>query len=269
MLRRNEERVARECEHHDRWAAAIDVDTIDVKTAFEASTAPENRFILRHMGEVRGRRLLELGSGAGEGSVYFALRGARCTATDCSAGMLAVAQRLAARHGASIETRQVDAERIPFPANTFDFVYAANVLHHVGRPERMLAEMHRVLKPGGRVCFWDPLKHNPLIKVYRLLASEVRSADERPLDISILREVGKLFPTMVHETFWFFTLWLFLRFYLIEGVRPNQERYWKKIYTDEARLRPLYCRLERLDRLVKKLPFVERYAWNLAVVATK
>lgn len=263
-----EGKLAREQDHHDRWAAAIDVDSIRVETAFEAVTAPENRFLLRHMGELRGARLLELGSGAGEGSVYFALKGARCTATDCSAGMLAVAERLAARYGVGIETRLADAEHLDFPANSFDLVYAANVLHHA-RPERVLAEMHRVLRPGGRACFWDPLKHNPLIKVYRLLATEVRSADERPLDIAILREVRERFRTVEHETFWSFTLWIFLRFFLVERVSPNQERYWKKILTDEARLRPAYSRLERLDHLVKRLPFIERYAWNLAVVATK
>ncbi|WP_457670133.1 hypothetical protein [Thiolapillus sp.] len=56
---------------------------------------------------------------------------------------------------------------------------------------------------------------------------------------------------------------------MIERVSPNQERYWKKIIYDEPRLRNSYQRLERLDHYLKKIPLVERYAWNLAVVATK
>jgi hypothetical protein len=56
---------------------------------------------------------------------------------------------------------------------------------------------------------------------------------------------------------------------LIERVNPNKERYWKKIIYEEERLRPTYCRLERLDSQLKKISFIRRYAWNLAVVATK
>ena len=60
-----------------------------------------------------------------------------------------------------------------------------------------------------------------------------------------------------------------MRFYLIERVHPNDERYWKKILTDEPRLRSTYMRLERLDGYLKKLPLARRMCWNIAVVATK
>jgi hypothetical protein len=56
---------------------------------------------------------------------------------------------------------------------------------------------------------------------------------------------------------------------LIEGVDPNKERYWKKIIAESARLEPTYRRLEALDRLVKRAPFMKRFAWNIAAVATK
>jgi hypothetical protein len=56
---------------------------------------------------------------------------------------------------------------------------------------------------------------------------------------------------------------------LIEKVNPNQERYWKKIISEQQRLKPLYRRLEKLDRWLKKIPGVKRMGWNIAVVATK
>ncbi len=262
------EALARERKHHDQWAADLDIDKILVKESFEASTAPENRFILKQLGSLEGKKLLDLGCGAGENSVYFALKGARCVAADYSPGMLETAQLLAEKHGVSIETRRINAEAIEFPDNSFDCIYAANLLHHVC-PETALREMHRVCRPGGKVCFWDPLKHNPLINLYRRMATEVRSEDEAPLSIGFVRTVEELFSEVSHETFWLSTLWIFLRFYLIERVSPNQERYWKKIIYDEPRLRNSYQRLERLDHYLKKIPLVERYAWNLAVVATK
>ncbi len=261
--------LERERQFHDNWAAAIDVDGIRVADYFEACTAPENRFILRQMGDIQGKRLLDLGCGAGENSVYFAKKGAHCVATDYSPGMVEVALQLADRYGVKIEGRTANAMALEFPDNTFDLVYASNLLHHIPNPEMALKEMHRVLKPGGKACFWDPLKHNPVINVYRRMATEVRTEDETPLDIHIVNYVNSLFSETAYDTFWIATLWIFLRFYLVEKVDPNKERYWKKIIIEQERLKPEYRRLEKLDRVLKTIPLMKRLAWNIAVVATK
>ncbi|MBD1809807.1 class I SAM-dependent methyltransferase [Microcoleus sp. FACHB-SPT15] len=264
-----DETLNRERQFHDAWAAAIDVDGIKVADYFEACTAPENRFILRQMGDIRGKLLLDLGCGAGENSVYFAKQGARCVATDYSPGMVEVALQLAAANGVEIEGRTANAMALDFPDNTFDLVYASNLLHHIPDPKIALKEMHRVLKPGGKACFWDPLKHNPVINVYRRMATEVRTEDEMPLDINIVNYIQSLFSETVYDTFWIATLWIFLRFYLIEKADPNKERYWKKIIIEQERLAPIYLQLEKFDSLVKKIPLMKRFAWNIAVVAQK
>ncbi|MGQ9872366.1 class I SAM-dependent methyltransferase [Leptodesmis sp.] len=261
--------LRKEQEFHDQWAAAIDVDGIRVADYFEACTAPENRFILRHLGDVRGQRLLDLGCGAGENSVYFALKGAHCIASDYSPGMVDVAIKLADKYGVRVEGKVINAMAIDFPDNTFDIVYASNLLHHIPQPEQTIREMYRVLKPGGKACFWDPLKHNPVINVYRRMATAVRTEDETPLDIEIVDFVRSQFSHIAYDTFWIATLWIFLRFYLIEKINPNDERYWKKIIIEHERLRPTYRQLEKVDRLLKKLPGMKRMAWNLAIVATK
>jgi len=254
---------------HDQWASTIDVEGIKVQDYFEACTAPENRFILRHMGDVRGKRLLDLGCGAGENSVYFARRGARCVASDYSPGMVEVALQLAAANNVQIEGQTMNAMALDSPDNSFDFVYASNLLHHLPEPQTAIREMYRVLKPGGKACFWDPLRHNPIINVYRRIATKVRTEDETPLDINIVNFVKSQFSRTTYDTFWLFTLWIFLRFYLIEKVDPNKERYWKKIIIEQARLKPEYRPLEKIDVILKQLPLMKRFAWNLAVVATK
>lgn len=264
-----EEILRKEQEFHDQWAAAIDVEGIRVRDYFEACTAPENRFILRQLGDVRGKYLLDLGCGAGENSVYFASRGARCVASDYSPGMVEVALKLAQANHVEVEGRVVNAMAIDIPDNTFDIVYASNLLHHIPDPKLTLREMHRVLKPGGLACFWDPLKHNPIINVYRRMATEVRTEDETPLDINIVNFIRSLFTQTTYDTFWLASLWIFLQFYLIEKVDPNKERYWKKIIVEQERLRQEYLLLENLDVLLKKLPLLKRFAWNLAVVARK
>src|SRR4028119_910179 len=264
-----DETLEKERRFHDAWAAAIDVDGIRVADYFEACTAPENRFILRQMGDIQGKLLLDLGCGAGENSVYFAKKGARCVATDYSPGMVEVALQLAARYGVEIEGHTANAMALEFPDNNFDLVYASNLLHQVPHPKSALKEMPRVLKPGGQACLWDPLKLNPVINVYRRMATDVQTEDEMPLDINIVNYIESLFSETNYDTFWIATLWIFLRFYLIEKVNPNQERYWKKIIIEQERLKPEYRRLEKLDRLLKKIPLMKRFAWNIAVVATK
>ena len=263
-----ENRLQKEADFHDNWAASIDVETLDVDIYFEGSTCPENRFIMEQLGDIRGKRILDLGCGAGENSVYFSRKGAKCVASDISSGMVETALKLAEKYGVKVEGKVVNAMAIDFPDNSFDIIYAANILHHVD-PQKALQEMYRVVKRGGKVCFWDPLKHNPIINVYRQMATSVRTEDEMPLDINIVRFLKGLFSEVQYDTFWIFSLWIFLQFYLIERVHPNQERYWKKIIYEESRLRKLYYRLESLDSLVKKIHYLRRFAWNISIVATK
>lgn len=259
----------REQQFHDEWAATIDVDGIRVVDYFEACTAPENRFILKCLGDLRRAQLLDLGCGAGENSVYFAKKGAHCVAADYSPGMVNVALQLAAANQVQVEGKVVNAMEIDFPDHTFDIVYASNLLHHLPDPKAAIREMYRVLKPGGKACFWDPLKHNPIINVYRRIATKVRTEDESPLDIDIVRYIQSQFEIVQWDTFWLATLWIFLQFYLIEKVDPNRERYWKKIIIEHVRLKKNYTHLEKIDRVLKRIPGMRRFAWNLAVVATK
>jgi ubiquinone/menaquinone biosynthesis C-methylase UbiE len=262
------QQLLREKRFHDQWATSIRTEEIDVDVAFEGSTAPENRFICSCLGDLTGKYLLDLGCGAGESSVYFARHGAHCIAGDYSSGMLRATNALAQRYGVDIDTRKINAIKLEFANNTFDIVYASNILHHVDA-DKALHEIHRVLKPGGFACMWEPLKHNPIINVYRRMATEVRTADEKPLSIFFIDKVKRLFSQVTYDTFWLSTLWILLRFYLIERVDPNKERYWKKILVEEFRLRRTYNRLERIDYFLKKIPIMRRLAWTLAMVAKK
>ena len=88
----------REEAFHDAWAQGTDLESIRVREAFESFTALENRHCLELMGPLEGRRVLDLGAGLGETSVYFALQGARVTAVDISPQMVLRASQLAAHH---------------------------------------------------------------------------------------------------------------------------------------------------------------------------
>ncbi len=221
------------------------------------------------MGDVRGLSILELGCGCGEASVFFALAGANVTATDLSPGMLELTRRVAEFHCVGVKTAVASSEKLPFADGSFDVVYGANVLHHSDM-RVALAEAHRVLKPGGRACFWDPLSANPAINVYRRMANQVRTTDEHPLTRADLRLFRGVFSNVEMRYFWFTTLLIFAKFYLIDRVHPNQERYWKKIIRQADELKTLYGRLAWLDRkLLKIMPFFRRLCWNVVVCVRK
>ena len=250
---------------HDRWAAEIDPADTLVDETFTAITALENQHILTRFGDVRGKRILDYGCGSAEGGVYLAKLGATVVGIDVSAGMLEAAQRLAARHGVQIETRQVTSDLIPAARDEFDLIYGNGVLHHVSL-DVAIPELARVLRPGGTGCFIEPLPYNPVINVYRRIAREVRTIDEKPLTFGDIDRFKADFDTVSHQEFWLTTLSVFLKFYLIDRANPNQERYWKKIYTDAPRLSSFFRPLRDLDdRLLRLVPPLRRLCWNTVI----
>ena len=154
----------------------------------------ENRFILSRMGELKGKRLLDIGAGLGESSVYFALQGAQVTMTDISPGMVQTGRELARKYGVEIEGIVSQAEDLGVSAETYDFVYIANTIHHVRDRDALFQKIHRALKPGGRFFSYDPVAYNPAINVYRRMATEVRTEDESPLTLGGFEAGEEIFP---------------------------------------------------------------------------
>jgi ubiquinone/menaquinone biosynthesis C-methylase UbiE len=257
----------RESEFHDQWAASTDLSRINVEEFFEAPTALENRFILHSMGNLKGRKLLDIGCGLGESSVYFAKKGAEVTALDLSPGMVETAKKLAHFHGVTLQGVVSPGEDLPVPDNAYDFVYCANTIHHVPDRERLYREIRRVLKPGGSFYSWDPLDYNPAINVYRRLASGVRTPDEQPLRTSDVAIIKRHFEAVQWRTFWIASLAVFLKYYFIDRTNPNQQRYWKLIYKPQPLWwwHPLRC----LDELLCRIPAVRWLAWNIVISGRK
>jgi SAM-dependent methyltransferase len=260
------ERLKREAEFHDEWAGALDVSSTLVDETFTAITALENQYILDQFGDVRGKRVLDYGCGVAEGGVFLAKRGARVVAIDVSPKMLETAHALARRHGVEIETRLVTDQRIPAADGEFDLIYGNGVLHHVPL-DSAIPELARVLAPAGRGCFIEPLPYNPVINVYRRIAKEVRTPDEKPLSFGQIEQFRRSFGQVKHREFWLTTLAVFLKYFLVDRVNPNKERYWKKIYTDARQLEGgFFPSLRRLDDWVlDHVPLLGRLCWNTVV----
>ena len=260
------ERKQAEEQFHDAWAASEDVSKINVRQRNEACTAPEMRHLRAALGDLRGRELLDVGCGLGEASVYFALEGAHVTATDVSPGMCDAARQLAEANGVPIETHVSAAEDLRLGQRQFDVIYTGNTLHHAD----LAATMERLLphlRAHGTFVSWDPVAYNPLINIYRRIATQVRTPDEHPLRLRDVRIITSHFERVEVRWFWFTTLLVFVCMVAVQWRNPNRERFWKKVVDEADQWAWLYRPLAWLDRiLLKGLPFLRPLCWNVVIV---
>ncbi len=108
-----------------------------------------------------GLRVLDVGTGRGTLLPELAAAGARVLALDLSLPMLRRARRTGAEATAGgVAFCCASAEALPLPDGVFDTVLCAMVLHHLARPGRALAELARVLRPGGRLAVTSFCTHD-------------------------------------------------------------------------------------------------------------
>lgn len=268
VLSTHDQRIETERQFHDDWANSEQVEKIDVRASNEVCTAPEMRYITQRLGNLEGKRLLDVGCGLGEASVYFALQGAEVTSSDLSQGMLDATTRLAKANGVGVKQHVASAEDLHLPVDAkFDVIYAGNLLHHVNIEETIM-RVKPHLAPDGVFVSWDPLAYNPAINVYRAMATDVRTPDEHPLKWADIKLFHKHFDKVETKYFWLTTLVIFVIMALAQRRNPNKERFWKVVVEEGNRWAWLYRPLELLDRLLLgMLPPFRLLCWNVVIIA--
>jgi SAM-dependent methyltransferase len=103
--------------------------------------------------DMTGMRAIDLGCGTGYVSAWMARRGAVVTAIDNSAEQLGTARRLAGEHGVDLELIHGNAETVPRADGSFDFAISEYGASIWADPYKWIPEAHRLLVPGGTLCF--------------------------------------------------------------------------------------------------------------------
>jgi len=153
--------------------------------------------------EIQGKTILDIGAGSGGKTTFYALNGAkRLTGIDTEERFIMQARDFASSKNArNIDFIVADAEEMPFQNASFDMCVMNDVFEHLSKPEVVLQEVNRVLKPHGKVFINSPPYFHPygahltdligipyvhllfpepvLINAYKKLALETKSAEKR------------------------------------------------------------------------------------------
>ena len=101
----------------------------------------------------RGKRVLDVGCGTGVDLVRFARAGAHAFGVDVASAAIGLARQNAAHQQLAAHLAVADGERLPFPSDRFDYVFAHGVVQYTADDRTLVSECHRVLKPGGTAFF--------------------------------------------------------------------------------------------------------------------
>ena len=162
--------------------------------------------ILTSLGQVNGKSICEIGCGGGGLTRELAIRGAYVWASDISVEAVKLARKINEEFiPKQVNVDEMDACNLLYNNESFDLVVGISVLHHINI-DKATMEINRILKPGGKAVFIEPLAHNPISNLWRKLSPSARTPDERPVSYSELLKIGNQFSSMRRQEFALLTL---------------------------------------------------------------
>lgn len=124
-----------------------------------------------------GQKILDVGCGLATDLSRFARGNAQVTGIDIAPKAIELAQQNFAQRNLTGDFVCMDGENMTFADNEFDFVYCHTVLHFTPNPEKMISEIKRVLKPGGRALLMTINRQSWLYFLHRLVKLKIDYMD--------------------------------------------------------------------------------------------
>jgi len=246
-LSKLESRKVEEAEFHDDSHAEPEVKTEQAEQAakfknkkyystVERSATFVQEWLCR---QAKDAVFLDFACGNGNKTIEAAEAGASLAlGIDISPVSIANGQRRAEQLGLNnVLFFQTDAENTGLPDNSVDAVLCSGVLHHM-KVENVYPELQRIVRPGGRILAIEALNYNPFIKLYRRITPEMRTHWEKEHILS-LREVNQA-----------------RQYFSIVEIR-----YWHVLSYLAAFVPTALPVLQKVDKVLTKIPFVQRMAW--------
>jgi SAM-dependent methyltransferase len=174
------------------------------------------------------------------------------TGIDVSEAEIEQARERALANGVADKCRFLvaDAHDMEFPDDSFDVIVGDSILHHL-ELRKALLEIRRVLRPGGRAVFLEPLWHNPLLRLGRALTPSARTPDEHPLTVDDWALCAEIFPGFEHEERELFTIPLMPLNLLLP--KSLQKRLARRVWAFD-------------DRMLARFPSLRKHARSTFLV---
>ncbi|MDB4308076.1 class I SAM-dependent methyltransferase [Gammaproteobacteria bacterium] len=184
------------------WNQHVD----DWKIASHASCTPEffletelYRFEKLHylndcipFGASAGKKVIEIGCGIGNDLTRFAKSGAKVTGVDLSGRSIELSKANFEQRALTGEFLQMNGEHLDIDDNCFDIAYCHTVLQFTPHPDRMVAEIHRILKPGGQAIIMALNSRSWLMLMHRLLKTRIDYLDSPVYNLFSITEFQHL-----------------------------------------------------------------------------
>lgn len=218
-----------------------------------SDTAYPLEYAYHLLGNVAGKRIIDFGCGSGANTALLANRGAHVWGVDISEDLIRLAQRRMQVSGRADGAQFIvgSAHDLPFPDGSIDVVFGIAILHHLDL-QLVSREVHRVLRPGGRAIFQEPVRNSRVVRFVRSLIP-YRAPDispfERPLTDQELRAFSRPFSVARIRPF-------LLPHVQLGQVLPVIKNYWQQLYAIDA-------------ALLRALPALKHFAGIRVIELTK
>lgn len=204
----------------------------------------------RSMDLAAGNDVLELGCATGDKCIGLANVAKSVVGIDISDKAVEIGQAKAQERGLdNITLIAGNAEKLAFDDESFDLVLGTGIIHHLDL-DVLFPEVARVLRPGGKAFFQEPLGHNPVINAYRNATPDARTPDEHPIIISDMKLAKQSFSKVD------------MHFYEMVSLAATPFRSTKMFG-------PVHTVLSGVDSLLFKIPGLRWWAWTSHIVLTK
>jgi len=249
-----EERKQKEIEHYDQKAKEFSDNESGDFEGLNPFLLESYQFLKKiTLPLITGKKVLDYGCGNGVHAVWLAESADELIGIDLSERSLEIAKKRIEKLG-DREERAVfltmDCEKMEFPENYFDIIFDGGTFSSLDL-KKVLPEVARVLKPDGFLLGIETLGHNPFTnlkrKISKITGKRTGWATEHIFRLEDLKEAEKYFGK-IEVNFFHLTSWIAFLFLSLPGGKL------------------LLKLLEKLDKVLLKLPFLKKYAFKIVFV---
>ena len=251
------DRKMQELEFHDRDRDRQKIQETEANDTFEKfygnrkyykATKRSTEYVQNWIAtEAKGKVFLDYACGNGKNAIHAAQSGATLSIGFDISGVSVQNAREAAAEAGVPNTKffQADCENTKLPDNCVDVVICSGMLHHLDL-SFAFPELRRIMKPGAKLLAVEALDYNPAIKIYRMMTPAMRTDWEKAhiLDLGDVEFAS--------------------RFFTVENIR-----FWHIFGYIAGKFPALFSFLDGLDRVVEKVPFLQRMGWIFTFVLRK